>query len=87
MFVGRGVQVSVCGGRCLIVCLWGEVFECLWEQGGFECVCVGGGVCGCGGAAAVLYHGEMVCCMFLQILNYLRSHAHPDMLQKVSGVV
>lgn len=46
------------------------------------CVCGEGG-----GVAAVLHQGEMTCCMFLQILNYLRSHAHPDMLQKVSGVV
>ena len=63
----------------------GEVLRVCGEV--FKCVFVGGGVCGCGGGGAVLYRGEMMCCMFLQILNYLRSHAHPDMLQKVSGLV
>ena len=87
MFVGGGVFKCLWGEVFECMCLWGEVFECLWGEV-FKCVFVGGGVCGCGGGgAAVLYRGEIVCCMFLQILNYLRSHAHPDMLQKVSGVV
>ena len=46
--------MCVCGGRCLSVCLWGKVFECVFVGGRclsvclwgevFECVFVGEGV-------------------------------------------